>query len=149
MNKLVLLISICAFNLQIVNATSKNITRAIYFNKNYPSKDLRYIKTVKKILNTKGYNLVQLDLKNKKFKKGDLYLTFQKTLRGSTIYPPCEVKIKIMSIVKQFINYNDDKIYFESSFKRAHPRLTRDGFSRCNMAVRDTLSSLKENIIDQ
>jgi len=148
LNKLVLFISIYALNLQLVNATSNNHTRAIYFNKDYPSKNIRYINTMEQILTNKGYHLVLLDLKNKKLKKGDLYLTFQKSLKGSTIYPPCEIKIKIMSIAKQFANSNEDKVYFESSFKRAHPRLTRDGFTRCNMAVRDTLSTLKANIID-
>ena len=120
-------------------AEIRDPTCAIYVPKaaNKEILDLYHVAFEK--LREKGYTPEEIANPERRFAKGTLYLTLEKRLHGKGLYPPCLVAIKFKKMTDT-VPAAKDKILYEYEARRAFPRVTREGGSRCRMAARDAFA---------
>jgi len=111
-------------------------TCEVILKNNNSEKDNYYIKKLIEHLNKKNYT-IKKDQQSSQIDQGLLTVSFKRSLENSGFYPPCNIEIILFKNNKDDIN--SDKEIYKKSIRRSVPRVSRDGVSRCSIAIRDAM----------
>jgi len=108
----------------------------VYYSKEIPKGEKRFVDAALKKLKEKGFLPRSIDFKAK-IKIDDLYFSLERKLLDDSFYPPCQITLNLYKTKNEYILPGSDEKLAVKMAKRSHPRVSRDGFSRCKMAVQD------------
>lgn len=138
-------------SLNMAQAKDKKDLLEIYFSFEHPTCKLRVIPLVKEDqylkkaleekLSERSFNYDYLE-NSRELKKGELYLTIEKTVPKEKAYRDCIIFTKLKQAEYDHRTSREDRTLYKKEVRRAFPRITFEGKERCTRALKDTFVNI-------